>query len=474
MFKPRSILQLTITGFLLVSGILIITLVITVQQLDGLGLQSQRMISESAEAMNASRILLEQAAAMERNARQYTIVGDRSILEVYSDRRRTLTDVAQRLLMLDPDSELSTLVNELVLHESRAFESLNTEQHEDQQPNLTYYPQIIEGANRISILVNDWINDQSEAIRLETEETKRLLTIQSGLLVSIALFLAGVFTVLITSPLLQIEKAINQLGSGVYKTQIAIKGPKDLIKLGDRLDWLRSRLEKLEQQRTSFLRHVSHELKTPLASMQESSSLLQDGVVGKLSQEQLDIIQIQNKNCRRLQSLIDNLLRYNSASFATLNPIPEPLRLDKVLDAVIEAHELTIKTRELHIKSSLEKISIKGNAEQLRVVFDNLITNAINYSPVGGVIEIKLKSLGKEAQLEVIDQGPGVPEEESQKIFEAFFQGKNTINNHAKSTGLGLAIATEYIQANGGRIELVSGSHGAHFKAVIPINREDA
>src|SRR5690606_28413123 len=132
----------------------------------------------------------------------------------------------------------------------------------------------------------------------------------------------------------------------------------DLSSLGSRLDWLRSRLGKLERQRSSFFRHVSHEFKTPLAAMQESSALLKDEVVGPLNAEQKEILRIQGSNCQRLQALIDDLLRYHMESFSVLNAMPREVRRGKVVEQVVAAHELTIKSERLSLRRHLERRSV--------------------------------------------------------------------------------------------------------------------
>jgi two-component system sensor histidine kinase GlrK len=282
--------------------------------------------------------------------------------------------------------------------------------------------------------------------------------------------LAGVFTALITRPLLQVNRAINQLGSGSYATPVAIRGPKDLVRLGASLDWLRDRLHKLEQQRTLFLRHVSHELKTPLAAIHESSALLGDGAVGALSAEQLAIIRIQGSNCQRLQRLIEDLLRYNAESFSVLNVMPQPVRVDRVVDGVVATHELALGSRQLVIAREVEKVTVQGDAEQLRVVIDNLMTNAIRFSPQGGTITLRLREEHDCVVFEILDQGPGILPEETGKVFEAFYQGAAPNKDFYKGTGLGLAIAEEYARANGGTIEALASDDGGHFRLLLPLN----
>ncbi|MDY6982642.1 MAG: ATP-binding protein [Pseudomonadota bacterium] len=475
--KPRSILQLTITGFLLVAGLLIVALVVTADQLDGLSDRSQRTINQSVTAMRASRVLIEQTTSMERNVRQYAITGDKQMLDVYADRRKTFTAASQQLAGLYLDEVIARQVKDLMQREARAHRSV-TEDGPNAKSAEEQFPAMLGTAYEISRGVDTWTNRELASIRREAMDTRELLTLQALVLVGAALVLAGVFTALITRPLLQVNRAINQLGSGSLATPVTIHGPTDLVRLGASLDWLRERLRKLEQQRTLFLRHVSHELKTPLAAIAESSSLLRDGAVGSVSDEQLEILRIQANNCQRLQRLIEDLLRYNADSFSVLNTMPQPVRLDRVIDNVVAAHELALKSQQLRVAREVERVTVPGDAEQLRVIVDNLMTNAVRFSPPGGTITLKLRGEGDRAVFEIVDEGPGILPEEKTRIFEAFFQGSQgpqgahaqsaTGTEHYKGTGLGLAIAEEYAKANGGTIEALVSNGGGHFRLSLP------
>lgn len=464
--NPRSIFQLTVTGFLLVTGILVLALLITIRQLTGLSDRSQQVITQSALAMQTSGVLIEQASAMERNALQYKVGKNAEILKVYADRRKRFESAAQNLSSLALGREISALITELIRNEALGYQALNREAGQNSEQSS--YPSLMEITYRISEHVNNWTDQQLSDIRTETTQTQNLLRVQAVLLISFALILAAIFTTLITRPLIQIEQAINQLGRGMYESAIRITGPKDLINLGNLLDWLRNRLGRLEQERTSFLRHVSHELKTPLAAMQESAALLNDGIVGELNDEQKEIIAIQSKSCQRLQMLIDDLLRFNSGSFSVLNAMPQAVKMDKIIEDVFAAHELIIKQTGIHIESRLEKLAVKGNPEQLRVVIDNLFTNAIKYSPDAGRISISLTKTQDGVAFDIQDEGPGIPLSEREKVFEAFYQAGPPLRNFYNGTGLGLAIAQEYIRANGGSIEILDSSKGTHLRLYLP------
>ncbi|HEY0962109.1 MAG TPA: ATP-binding protein [Pseudomonadales bacterium] len=466
--KPRSILQLTITGFLLVAGLLIVALVVTAGQLDGLSDRSQRAINQSVTAMRASRVLIEQTSSMERNVRQFAITGDRQMLDVYADRRKTFTAAARQLAGLYLDEVIARQVKDLMQREARAHNSIGENGPASAEEQ---FPPMLGTAYEISRGIDTWTNRELASLRREAMDTRELLTMQALVLVGAALVLAGVFTALISRPLLEVNRAINQLGSGSLAAPVTIHGPTDLVRLGVSLDWLRQRLHKLEQQRTLFLRHVSHELKTPLAAIAESSSLLSDGAVGPVSDEQHEILRIQANNCQRLQRLIEDLLRYNADSFSVLNTMPQPVRLDRVIDGVVTVHEHALKSQQLRLVRDIERVTVPGDAEQLRVIVDNLLTNAVRFSPAGGTITLALHNDGAKAVFDIRDEGPGILPDEKKRIFEAFFQGAQAQaagKEHYKGTGLGLAIAEEYAKANGGAIEAFVSDNGGHFRVTLP------
>jgi two-component system sensor histidine kinase GlrK len=173
-------------------------------------------------------------------------------------------------------------------------------------------------------------------------------------------------------------------------------------------------------------------------------------------------------NSQRLHALIDDLLRYHADILSVLNTMPHPVRLDKVIESVLMSHDFVIKTGKLSVVTELDKIQVSGDPEQLRVIVDNLITNAIKFAPEAGSITVRLSQQQDAIVLDIIDNGPGISTEEKEKIFEAFYQGAASARNFFKGSGLGLAIVQEYINANRGSIEVVTCEEGAHFRITLP------
>jgi two-component system sensor histidine kinase GlrK len=290
--------------------------------------------------------------------------------------------------------------------------------------------------------------------------------------VAIALALALVFAVLIARPIRQLDLAIRRMGTADFTQAVEVNGPQDLRYLGQRLDWLRTRLSELEQQQTRFLRHVSHELKTPLTAVREGAELLRDNVGGRLSPEQQDIVRIVRENTLSLQKLIEDLLAYHQAR--ALEPATlAPVHLAEIVRRVLREQKLAAIARMVDFDTSLAPLVVVGDHEKIRTVIDNLLSNAIKYSPRSGTIEIALLEQNGFAVLDVADHGPGIAPEERERVFDSFYSGKAPVDGKVKGSGLGLAIAREYAIAQSGRIEVLDradGQRGVRFRLWLPLS----
>src|SRR5690606_17085381 len=158
---------------------------------------------------------------------------------------------------------------------------------------------------------------------------------------------------------------------------------------------------------------------------------------------------------------------------SVLNAMPREVRLDKVVEQVVAAHELTIKSERLSLRRHLERLSVLGDPEQLRVVIDNLVTNAIKFSPLEGKVEMRLRREEGEAVFDIFDEGPGIPAADAERIFDAFYQGPPVRKPFFKGSGLGLSIAQEYVNANGGSIRALESQTGAHFQVRFQLQGRD-
>jgi two-component system sensor histidine kinase GlrK len=248
-----------------------------------------------------------------------------------------------------------------------------------------------------------------------------------------------------------------------------VRGPADLEYLGQRLEWLRQRLLSLEEQKTKFLHHVSHELKTPLTALREGSELLADGSSGALNQQQGEIAEILRNNSLQLQQLIEGLLGYQQAVDSVNRLQFRPVDVSEIARKVVQTHKLAAAARDLKLDLRTEPAVLTADADKLRVVLDNLVSNAVKYSPEGGTISLVVRAAEDKILVEVGDAGPGIAVEDRERVFDWFFQGKLGHQGRLKGSGLGLAIARELVLAHRGSIELIAGrSPGAHFRLTLP------
>jgi two-component system sensor histidine kinase GlrK len=309
-----------------------------------------------------------------------------------------------------------------------------------------------------------------EVLRLRTdaEGVQRQLVLLVIFSTAVALGLALLLTRYIARPIAELDAAIRQLGGADFAQPIAVRGPDDLKTLGERLDWLRRRLAEVEAEKNRFLRHLSHELKTPLTAVREGAELLNDGIGGPLSDAQRRVVEIMRDNSIKLQRLIEDLLDYQRALHAAAALEVKSVDLEALLTDCVKPHELAAQAKGLRLVIDSQSGTVQADREKLRSVVDNLVGNAVKFTPPGGNVSVLARSSGSEALIEVIDTGPGVPAEERESIFDSFFRGRAKASSRVEGSGLGLAIAREFVEAHGGRISVVGGGSGAHFRVALP------
>ena len=466
-----SIRQLTLLVFFVVVIPPMITLVSTVFQVDRLAAQMQKAVRNSAQAVEASRLITTQALSMERSAEQYGVLRDPLLLERYQAQRKQLTEAIARLSALPIQIDLSIQIEKLSQREAALFSQLKkwdaTSGSDSQQLDPVF--KLADSVRSIPKTVTEWIINDSKITNIQIERVQRMLLWQAIALTPLALILAGIFSILITSPLRNLGKAINRLGAGELTTEVSISGPEDIQELGKQLEWMRQRLAELDQQKLFFLQHVSHELKTPLTAIREGTGLLRDEVVGPLNEEQDEVVKILQESTLLLQTQVEGLLNFNLAMAQDRLAQLQSVDLAGVVNEVVKKHQLAMRPRHIQVKKEIFPADILGEPEQLWTVIDNLLSNAIKYSPDDAEIIIKLQIENKMACLDVIDQGAGIHAENRQQIFEPFFQGKQVAKSPVKGTGLGLAITQRYVHLHKGSIQVVESPQGAHLRVCLPL-----
>ena len=219
---------------------------------------------------------------------------------------------------------------------------------------------------------------------------------------------------------------------------------------------------------------MSHELKTPLANIREGTELLLDGSVGELENPQREVTDILRMNGLKLQQLIENLLSFSAWQSKSEVLTLSDFELRKQVISIARAQRLALKAANIQLRLEVDDIIVNADQDKIRTVLDNLLSNAVKFTPRGGLITIRAHRLPKSFVLEFGDTGPGIPDDESPRIFEAFFQGARKQGGQVGGTGIGLSVVLECIQAHDGSVELIDSDEfpGAHFRIHIPQARE--
>ena len=471
--RPKSLNSLLLTGFALVSAPLLLAVVIGAAKVRSLSEASASLVRTGVEATHYSQQLLQEIASLERGAKLYQVLNDPTLLQVYRDSRERLLVTLTNIEEFADDPIRQTHIQALRSGLRRIDSALlaTTQSPPDEvREGVDAIAPMWEAAFKLSNATGEQIETGLSFIQASTAETQRYLFWLSAGLILLTALLVAVFTFVLLRPIRQIDQAISQLGKGTFSKAIVVRGPSDLVDLGRQLEWLRMRLLELAQERNRFLRHMSHELKTPLASIREGTELLMDGAVGELDSSQREVTTILRDNGIKLQQLIENLLSFSAWQARHAGIEISEFRLRPLIKAVLETHQLTLLAQRVHLDLKVQDIELRADRAKLKLILDNLLSNALKYSPRGGTIHVHAKAIDELLLLDVGDTGPGISVDERGAIFQAFYSGRTPIAGHLKGTGIGLSVVNEFVQAHGGSIEIVDGVFpGAHFRVRLPL-----
>ncbi|MEO8249489.1 MAG: ATP-binding protein [Burkholderiales bacterium] len=472
-----SFQQLLLVAFLLIAALpggIALHAVSTFDQLMG---QSDTFSARALELSAAAQLLAERSTAMERAARQSIALEDAVLRRRFDQATR---DGRETLARFSPPDVPSALTDSWSRQVQSIVERLAQPGESAVQRDGRVAAEFRELAalnTSIAQEVRHTIEERRHALQMQLQASRLRLTRLVWVAIGVALVLAGGFGVWLARPFRRIERAIQRIGEPRADGEpgragsIAINGPADVRRIGRQLEWLRLRLAELDADKTRFLRHVSHELKTPLAALAEGVSLLEDGTCGKLNDDQHEVARILHDNTVSLQAQIEALLRFNAAAFEASRLNRAPTDLAQLIEQQVEQQRLQWQARDLEVQVAAEPLVEPVDAGKLGTAIANLLSNAIRFSPPGGRIALKLYRAHDRTFIDVSDQGPGVADADANRVFEPFFRGQRQSGHDAKGSGIGLSLVREYVLAHGGRVDLVprqDGAGGALFRIGLP------
>ena len=228
------------------------------------------------------------------------------------------------------------------------------------------------------------------------------------------------------------------------------------------------RLRELDKLKDEFVSLVSHELRTPLTSIRGYVELM---LSEEVNDDQRRFLGIVDRNSARLLDLVSDLLFLAQIEAGKLAIEVGSLDLKKVIEECIETSSAVADSRGVQLEATIERLpKIEGDRVRLHQVLDNLLSNALKFTPSGGRVDVRLKRAGDSAVLEVADTGLGIPAEEQARLFERFFRSSSATENAISGTGLGLTITKAIVERHGGRIEIESAENaGTTVRVHLPL-----
>jgi two-component system sensor histidine kinase GlrK len=468
---PRLLVQL-LAGNLITMLPLLAGIAFTVVTLQEASVHQQQLLDEGVAATRFSAAISDQLKQLERAVRQRRVLGEEGFegvvdiahrqtltLLLYAEQelpeslgareepvatlQKRLSDIPRLLLVRTPDEDVANFF----------------------ATNAALGEQLRDG-------IQSWLDERLSANQAERVATQRLLIVLGILTLPLTVLVGATVTLLVARPLRTLSRSILRLGLGDWDDPIpAIAGARDIAELGARLEWLRSRLIHLEREQQTFVRNMTHELKTPLAAITEAASLLAEEIPGALNVRQHDVLQLLRKNSRALQELIEQLLRFNSAvDGSTTEEAPYALR-DLLETAFAQVADLA-RAKGLRAEFEGDNHCCRVDRRRLLLMLGNLLSNAVRHSPPRGRLSLCWHATSGALVLSVTDDGEGVPAEEAERIFLPFHSRTKQDAGGHRGSGLGLAIVRECATQLGGevRVENVAG-RGARFEVRLPLAR---
>ena len=475
-------------GLLLYQGIVIYQMQSTNRRLSDVLFESAGLSAQLNQALDP----------IEEFTRKYLVTRDSGYLARIRERQDLWNRDLEKLMSLSPAPSKSLQISSLIVAWNQ-------------------YRKMASRLEKLSAAEEEaWLNqqvDQLQALRQRTSGITR--TVQDAILaqvrqatragaraerISILVAVATLSGSLVVA-LMMVRSAARDLNRMTRGTQALSKGDFDyrldsssndeFADLARDFNSMAERLGELDQMKKDFVSHVSHELKTPLVSMQETVNLLLEEIPGSLAAEQKRLLQLNLESSQRLFSLIQNLLQMSRVEAGTLEYHPKECDLISLVETVVKELTPQLRERKLRITTQFQQRPVFGRLD--RVAFlqlvSNLLGNALKYSPDGGEVLVRTHFPRKTSdkpvsspgapfgngylQLSVSDQGPGVPNTQRERIFQKFYQVPPQEGASRPGVGLGLAICKSIVEGHRGRIWVEDGPDGgSDFRVLLPLGPE--
>lgn len=426
----------------------------------------QKLTDNSIESVRIAIELESMLIEIQRSTKQSRVLQSKTIALLANDNIRRYQDKLALFSIISP-----VQLNHLSMFQKQYIDSLQEGYAHINEQALDELLQLLR-VNQSKIMSELWKSiDVAKEQQIALGQTKHTQVMMALLLVSFLTFLLLiVLSSQVTTPVNFIKNKINQLDKEkqnittdyLVNHELAIKevvfnGPKELLAINTQLDRLSLRLTKLEMLRQSFLRHASHEFKTPLASIIESCAILKDQISGPLTTTQKEVVSILEDSTQNLKHLTEQLLDYNYL-LQRSEPNNSTQDIQQLIDESYLRYEPFFIKRSQNVEIKCQLSRMITDPKLFTRIIDNLLSNAQAYGFEQGKVLVKFTydSDANAAELIVANTGPKVPKDQHKHILEPFGRSDVPRYDSLPGTGLGLSIVRDCVHLLNGTVEFVT------------------
>lgn len=320
------------------------------------------------------------------------------------------------------------------------------------------------------------VRDSFVVMTPHTENNELVSFRSSGLTVLVFCAMIGAMLMLIavtqiTKPVMRLTRATKEVAKGNFDVTVEYESCDELGQLTHHFNLMTRELKNMEYLRKDFVSSVSHEFKTPIASIQGFARLLKSkDLTPEEFEEYTDVIISESD---RLSKLSSNLLRLSRLENQAIPAPSSEFSLDEQIRKTILLLENDWSAKNLELDIDMEAVQYTGNEEMIQQIWINLLSNAIKFSNEGGILSVCLAKEADAVKVQIADNGAGISEEALPRIFEKFYQGDSS--RAAKGNGLGLSIVKQILDSCGGTISVESKvGAGTKFTVLLPLPKDES
>jgi signal transduction histidine kinase len=293
---------------------------------------------------------------------------------------------------------------------------------------------------------------------------RQRLLIAGGIVLAVVLVVGYLAAWLFTRRIRRLERAADRIAGGVFDEPIVDHGQDEIGELARAFDRMRERLAQLDRARREFIANASHELRTPLFSLGGFLELLENEDLDEATRE--EFLTTMRDQVKRLSKLATELLDLSRLDAGHIDLAREPVFLAATARLVADDFAAVARRSEHVLRVEADETALAvGDEQRVVQIVRNLVENAVMHTPPGTTVRLRTMRLPAGVVLSVEDDGPGIPHEQREHVFERFYRGDGS---QASGSGLGLAIAQELVEAMGGTLELESRPGRTVFSVILP------